>query len=283
MSNSIYPCLWFDHEAHDAARFYSTVFEKAHIAYETGFLAMLQLPGLKIMLMNGGPTYKLSPAMSYYVYCGNEASINSYYALLKEGGELFMPLDSYHWSEKYAWVQDKYGVSWQLDIHDINSDQKVVPTLLFANEKRELVKNATSHYSGIFSDSKILLESPYPPGSGMPEGTLLFTQFKLDGFIFNAMSSAIPHDFDFTPANSMVIECDTQEEIDHFWEALGVGGKFDRCGWLADKYDVSWQIIPSVLPGLMRDPEKAPRVAAVFMQMQKLEIAPILNLFENGK
>lgn len=229
------------------------------------------------MGLNGGPKYKVSPAVSYYVYCGNENEIDRIYKLLSENGTVMMPLDKYDWSEKYAWVMDRFGVNWQLDIHDIKSTQKIVPALLFANEKYTRVKEAVANYTNIFSGSKILLEAPYPQQAGLPEGTLLFAQFILNDFVFNAMSSTIKHEFDFTPGNSFVIECVDQQEIDHFWDRLGNGGRYDMCGWLADKYGVSWQVIPSILPSLMADPVKGPAVIQAFLKMKKFEIAALLN------
>jgi predicted 3-demethylubiquinone-9 3-methyltransferase (glyoxalase superfamily) len=118
---------------------------------------------------------------------------------------------------------------------------------------------------------------PYPPASNLPQGTILFTQFKLNDFIFNATSSNMKHNFDFTPANSFVVECETQQEIDHYWERLGEEGHYSMCGWLQDKFGVSWQIVPKVLGELMTDPERAPRVIKAFMQMKKFDIDALLK------
>jgi predicted 3-demethylubiquinone-9 3-methyltransferase (glyoxalase superfamily) len=140
-----------------------------------------------------------------------------------------------------------------------------------------LVKEAVEYYKNIFPSSDTIFEAPFSPDAGIPEGSLLFARFQLNGNVFNAMSSTEYHDYDFTPGNSIVIECETQEEIDYFWEKLGKEGRYSMCGWLEDKYGVSWQIIPSILPDLMADPVKAQKVTAAFMSMQKLEIEPILK------
>jgi predicted 3-demethylubiquinone-9 3-methyltransferase (glyoxalase superfamily) len=121
------------------------------------------------------------------------------------------------------------------------------------------------------------MEAPHPPQAGMPDGALLFAQFKLHDYIFNAMSSTERHEFQFGPGNSFVVECDTQEQIDHFWSELGEGGQYQMCGWLVDRYGVSWQIIPSILPTLMADPLKRDKVVEAFMKMQKFEIAGLLE------
>ena len=121
------------------------------------------------------------------------------------------------------------------------------------------------------------MEAPYPPGTVVPEGSLLFGQCKLKEFILNAMSSTLQHNFDFSPGNSLVVPCENQEEIDYYWIKLGEGGHYDRCGWLVDQFGVSWQIVPAMLPELMAHPEKGNRVVQAFLQMQKFDIETLLN------
>nr|WP_255502092.1 VOC family protein [Algoriphagus sp. AK58] len=164
-----------------------------------------------------------------------------------------------------------------MDVDDIRSNQKVVPCLLFVNEKRNEVKNAILHYTGIFKNSKILMEAPYPLEAGLPEGTLLFAQVKLGEYLLNAMSSTLPHDFDFSPGNSLVVECETQEEIDHFWANLGSNGQYYQCGWLSDQFGVSWQILPTILSKLMTDPVRSRKVIETFQNIQKFDIKALLE------
>jgi predicted 3-demethylubiquinone-9 3-methyltransferase (glyoxalase superfamily) len=277
MTNTIYPCLWFDGHAKNAADFYCSVFENSAITANTPMVVNFELNGTKFMGLNGGPGYKVNSAISYYVYCGNDTEISRLYKILTEGGGVLMPLGKYDWSEKYAWVMDRFGVNWQLDIDRINSTQTIVPSLLFANEKFTEVKNAIAFYTQTFKNSKILLEAPYPAGASVSKGALLFAQFKLDGAVFNAMSSTIKHDFDFTPGNSFVVECDTQEEIDYYWNKLTEGGEESMCGWLKDKFGVSWQIVPAILGKLMSDPERAPRVTQAFLKMKKFDIEKLME------
>ena len=99
--------------------------------------------------------------------------------------------------------------------------------------------------------------------------------FEVNGTKFMGLNGGPK--YSFTPATSFVIECDTQEQIDYYWDKLGTGGRYDRCGWLSDKYGVSWQIVPTVLSKLMADPEKAPKVINAFLQMQKFDIETLLN------
>ncbi len=276
-ATSIYPCIWFNQQAEEAAAFYCNTFSQARILQQTPMVVTFEANGTSFMCLNGGSAFQVNSAVSYSVYCGSQAEISRLYDALSQEGSVLMPLGAYEWSKQYAWVIDRFGVNWQLDIDDINSAQKIVPTLLFANNKFAWVKTAVEQYASIFDPAKILLSSPYPAQAGLPEGLLLFAQLKLNGFLLNLMSSTLKHDFDFTPANSLVIECDNQAEIDHFWDKLGEDGRYDRCGWLNDRFGLSWQIVPSMLPQLMAHPEKGPRVMQAFMEMQKFDIQTLVN------
>jgi predicted 3-demethylubiquinone-9 3-methyltransferase (glyoxalase superfamily) len=136
---------------------------------------------------------------------------------------------------------------------------KLFPCLWFDGK----AKAAAEHYCSIFKNSRIVSENP------------MVVIFELNDTKFMALNGG-PH-YRFSPANSYVITCDTQEEIDHYWERLGEGGKTSQCGWLDDQFGVSWQIVPSILGTLMNDPEKAPRVIEAFMQMTKFDIEILMN------
>lgn len=273
----VYPCFWLNGNAHEAARFYVEVFPDAQVSHENPMVVHLELRGSKLMLLNGGPMYQSNAAISNFVYCGTVEEIDRLYAALLPGAQVMMPLGAYPWTSRYAWLVDQFGISWQLDVDPIRAAQKIVPALLFSQPQGHAVAEAVQHYTRIFQPSMVLMEAPHPPDSGMPEGALLFAQFKLNGWIFNAMSSTQAHDFQFSPGNSFVVECDTQEQIDHFWAELGSGGQYQMCGWLVDRYGVSWQILPSILLKLMADPARRDRVVEAFMHIQKFEIAKLLE------
>ena len=124
-------------------------------------------------------------------------------------------------------------------------------------------KAAAEYYCSIFKNARITAENP------------IVVNFELNGFKFMGLNGGPK--YKFSPANSYVIECDTQEEIDHYWEKLGQDGRYDQCGWLDDKFGVSWQIIPAILKDLMADPQRAPRVGQAFMQMSKFDIKTLQN------
>ncbi len=193
----------FDGQARDAADFYCSVFPDAKLLSHNAVVTTWEAAGTKFMGLNGGPKYQLNSSISFFYYAGSDAELERVYALLSEGGgSVMMPLDSYTWSRRYAWITDQFGVNWQLDVEPIRSQQKIVPCLLFANERFGQIKYALTHYVSIFERSKVLLEAPYPANPAFPDGALLFAQIKLDEFILNLMSSTLPHNFDFSPAVS---------------------------------------------------------------------------------
>ena len=148
--------------------------------------------------------------------------------------------------------------------------QKITPMLWFDGQAEE----AARFYAGIFGGSSIDHISRYGPGAPLPEGTVLTVEFTLEGQKFTALNGG--PEFKFTPAISFLVSCDTQDEVDHFWDALTVGGppEAQQCGWLADRFGVSWQIIPEALPRFLMDPdpEKSRRTFAAMMPMKKIDI-----------
>lgn len=279
MKSEIVPCLWFNNTAKAAVTYYTSIFNNSEITSENDTIIQFKINGKRFMTLNGGPHYAINESISFFVYCGSEAEIERLLTALSQDGTILMPLQEYPWSKKYAWVKDKFGVSWQLDVDPINSSQTIVPALLFANSKFKQVKPAASFYQNIFPNSMTLMEVTYDEAiENIPENTVLFTQFKLNGNIFNVMSSHEPHAFDFNGGISFVMTCDTQEEIDFYWNQLLTGGGQElQCGWLKDKFGIHWQIVPSVLASLMSDPERSGRVTAAFLKMKKFDIATLLQ------
>ncbi|MDD5360689.1 MAG: VOC family protein [Ignavibacteria bacterium] len=146
--------------------------------------------------------------------------------------------------------------------------QKIHPCLWFDTNAEE----AANFYVSVFKNSKITAINYYGDNGPLPKGTVLVVYFNLNGHDFMALNGGPL--YKFSPATSFVVNCGTQEEIDHYWEKLLEGGKEENCGWLQDKYGVSWQIVPSILGELMssKDPAKAQRVINAFLKMKKFDI-----------
>jgi predicted 3-demethylubiquinone-9 3-methyltransferase (glyoxalase superfamily) len=153
---------------------------------------------------------------------------------------------------------------------------KITPFLWFDDKAEE----AMNFYTSIFKNSKPGKVSRYGDGAPGPKGKVMSVTFQLEGQEFMALNGG-PH-FSFTPAISLFVDCKTQEEVDELWEKLSAGGKQERCGWLKDKYGVSWQIVPSALGEMMRDkdPAKSTRVMQAMLQMEKIDIAGLRKAYD---
>lgn len=278
MKKTIYPCLWFNRNALEAANLYCAVFKDTHIVDETPSVVTFKSSGEKFMCLNGGPEFPMNPSISFSVVCESIEEIDSYWKLLTEGGKELMPLDKYPWSERYAWVQDRFGTSWQLSYGKMEDvGQKFSPTLMFTESKAGKAEEAIGFYTSVFEPSSVIGISRYEAGDGDMEGTVKHAQFTLGNYVMMAMDSSLKHGFEFNEGVSLVVECDTQEQIDYYWMRLAEGGREDQCGWLKDQFGVSWQVVPSILPQLMSDPERSQRVAGAFMKMKKFDIGKLLE------
>ncbi|WP_161888366.1 VOC family protein [Pontibacter russatus] len=278
MTHELYPCLWFDGTAKEAAELYLAAFKNSKITSDTPLVVTLELGGQKFMGLNGGPMFTPNPSISFYVVCETASEMEQAWASLSEGGKVLMPLDKYPWSEQYGWVQDKFGVSWQLALDKLeNVGQKFTPSLMFTGQQAGKAEEAIQFYTSLFDNSSIVGILRYNTQDQDVEGTVKHAQFKLGQQVFMAMDSSYPHDFGFNEGISLVILCDTQAEIDYYWDKLTEGGLEVQCGWLKDRYGVSWQVVPAVLEQLMREPEKASRTTQAFMKMKKLDIQQLVD------
>ena len=297
----IIPYLWFDSQAEEAINFYTSLFNDSRTMainhYPEGFdegpmagmggkviHAVFELAGYQFMAIDGGPLFKFTPAISFFVNCDTEAEIDALWAALSEGGEVAMPLQAYPFSPRFGWIQDKYGLSWQLNL--AQSDTKITPFLLFAGDQDGRAEAAVNDYTALFEKADIghlmRFEADEPGGV---EGAVKQAAFTLHGQPFLAMDGGPAHTFTFTEAISFYVDCDTQEEVDHFWYALSAYPEAEQCGWLKDKYGVSWQIIPTALGQLMSDPdpEKSRRVTEAMLQMKKIEIEGLKRAYEGNQ
>ena len=278
MQTSIYPCLWFNNNSKEAASFYTKAFTDTTITSNTPMVVMFQSAGQQFMCLNGGPNFTVNPVISFYVIMDTEEEVNASWEQLCNNGKVLMPLDKYPWSNRYGWVQDRFGVSWQLSVGKLEDvGQKFTPSLMFTGDNKGKAEQAIEFYTSIFDHSSVAGIMRYEPGEPDVTGYIKHAQFKLNGYVFMAMDSSIENQSNFNEALSLVVECDTQEEIDYFWNKLTEGGSESQCGWLKDQYGVSWQIVPAILKKLMSDPEKAGRVMQAFMKMKKFDIETLIN------
>jgi predicted 3-demethylubiquinone-9 3-methyltransferase (glyoxalase superfamily) len=214
------------------------------------------------------------------VNCETEPEVDELWAKLTEGGTVLMELGNYPFSEKFGWVADKFGVSWQLML--AGQPQKITPFLMYIGEQQGKAEEAMNFYTSLFQNSGINNIVRYGPGEEETEGTVVHAAFSLNGQEFMAMDSGQEHAFTFTPAISFFVNCATRGEVDELWDKLSQGGEPGPCGWLKDKYGVSWQIIPTILGELLSDPDpaKSQRVMAAMLQMNKIDIDALKQAYE---
>ena len=278
MTNQIYPCLWFDNQAQAAAAFYCSIFDHSGILSESGIAVQFEIEGKKIMGLNGGPMFKINPSISLLVTCSSEEEIERIWNRLIEGGHFMMPLDKYPWSEKYGWLVDRFGMTWQLMLGAVPLGlPKIIPSFLFVGDQYGHAAEAIKDYTSLIENSDIHYLETFGEDEPQPKGVLKFGSFSLNGAQFAAMDGFGQHEFEFNEGVSLVLECETQEEIDFHWDKLTEGGTAVQCGWLKDKYGVCWQIVPKILGELMSDPVKGSRVMQELLKMTKLDLNILLN------
>jgi predicted 3-demethylubiquinone-9 3-methyltransferase (glyoxalase superfamily) len=273
----VFPCLWFDGKASEAANWYCQLFQHSEILVETPMVVSFGLNNTRIMALNGGPMFSINPSISLTVNCGSISETDRIWNALIEGGEAFFPIGPYPWSERYGWLQDKYGTTWQISSTGKNDGGlRILPSMLFTGGLFGKAEAAIQFYGQIFSSSSqnVLLHYPNDDENA---GKVLYAEFTIAQSPIIAMDGPGEHGYTFNEAVSFVVECETQEEIDYYWEKLSEGGEKSQCGWLKDQFGVWWQVVPKVLASLMSDPQKAPLVFAVFMNMQKFDIETIIK------
>src|SRR5262249_41818834 len=234
--------------------------------------ATFRLDGLEFIALNGGPQFKFTPAISFFVNCKTHLETDELLWNLSAYGYVFNELNRYPFSEKFGWIQDQFGVSWQLNL--AHRDQSIFPFLMFVGKQHAKAEEAINFYISLFDDSKLISMDRYGTGENEPEGTVKHAMFSLSGQEFMTMDSGREHPFTFNEAISLLVRCETQAEIDYFWERLSLSGARSRCGWLKDRFGVSWQIIPSVLGKMLNDEDdqKSDRVMQAMLKMDKLDI-----------
>lgn len=288
----IVPHLWFNKEAVEAAEFYTTLFENSSIETIVQLKdtpggdsdsVTLKLDGQDFMFISAGPFFQLNPSISLMVNCSTIEEVEQLWADLSVDGTVLMELDSYPFSQRYGWVNDRYGVSWQVSYVEESFDQKIVPCLLYTGQQAGKAKEAITFYTSLFNNSKIEFVSQYD-GQENPnhEGMLQYALFTIEGYQLVAMDSALKHEFDFNEAFSILVNCETQDEIDFLWDKMSVVPEAEQCGWLKNRFGVSWQISPTILGEMMTNGDEAQRqrVTQAFLQMKKMNIAELQKAYE---
>lgn len=293
----ITPHLWFDREALEAARFYVSLFAGSRIASVTRLsdtpsgdcdLVSFELAGQPFMAISAGPLFQFNPSVSFHVNCSAKEEVDAIWEALSPGGKILMPLGSYPFSERFGWLQDRYGLSWQVILaRGTEVKQKLTPALMFVGKACGKAEEAIRFYASVFSNAPNSMGAEETNATVLArygksaepdaEGTVQYARLSLLGQEFAAMDSAHAHPFAFNEALSFLVPCDSQEEIDYFWKNLSADPRAEQCGWLKDRYGLSWQIAPAAMQEWLggEDRERTARVTQAFLKMKKFDIAAL--------
>ena len=287
------PHLWYDKEAVEAAELYCSVLPDSKVTNVSTLhdtpsgdtdIVSFQLCGQEFQSISAGPLFKFNPSISFLISCNSREEVDDFWNRLADGGKALMPLDSYPFSERYGWTEDRYGLSWQI-MHagDRGVTQRITPTLMYVGDVAGKAEEAVNFYASVFPNSKIGDIDRYGNGEEPDkEGTARHAEFSLNGYQFAAMDSAREHNFGFNEAISIMVYCEDQKEIDRYWDALTAVPESEQCGWLKDEFGVSWQIVPTSLDEMMTNgtQEQIDRVTQAFLPMKKFDLAELQKAYE---
>ena len=285
--------LWFDKGAKEAAEFYTSIFKDSRVKNTTTLhntpsgsvdIVTIGVAGQEFMLISAGPLFKFNPSVSFLVACKTKDEVDALWKKLSDRGVALMELGEYPFSERYGWTEDRYGLSWQvMFMGDREMKQKITPTLMFVGDVCGKAEKAIHFYASVFRRSQVGNILRYGKG-GEPdkEGTIKHAAFTLEGQEFAAMDSARVHNFAFNEAISFMVYCDSQEEIDYYWGKLSAVPAAEQCGWLKDRYGLSWQIVPTVMDEMLKanDRKKVARVTEALLKMKKFDIEALKQAYE---
>ncbi|MGO1544219.1 MAG: VOC family protein [Gulosibacter sp.] len=291
----ITPSLWFNGDAEEAVQFYLNAFPESlvtatHYYPSEGLpefqLEMagkvltieFQLADLEFIAINAGGEFRPNPAISFMVNFdptikANAADqLDSLWNKLIDGGSILMPLDAYPFSERYGWVEDRFGVNWQLILTNPEGEPRpqIMPSFMFGGPVVNQARTAIDRWTTTFPNSELANVAEYPEPTGPAQtGSIMFSDFTLGGQWFVAMDSGTEQDFTFTEGVSLQVNCGDQQQIDDYWTTLSRVPESEVCGWCKDEFGVSWQIVPASMNELLTKPRSYERL----MAMKKIEIA----------
>ena len=273
---TITPFIWFNDNAQEAMDLYISAFPDAKMVSQSPFISKISLMGQELQIMNFETKTILNPSISFFVNFKTARQVEDLYHKLKDGCKELMPLNQYPFSKKYAWLQDQFGVSWQISQSDNIDKNFINPTFLFHGDNAGRAQEAIDLYTTIFPESKVEFISKYGENAPDKAEYINYSLFQLQNQQFGVMDSSFDHQFEFNEAISFVISVNNQKDVDYYWDKLiEGGGKEIQCGWIVDQFGVSWQVVPVQLMRLIGDPDpvKSERVRQTMFKMIKIDIA----------
>ena len=301
LAQRIVPNIWCNGTAEEAGAFYAGALPDTEYAVESRYPTEGLLPfqeplagqpltvavtlgGTRLVLVNAGPEFRPNLALSLMLNfdpsrisggaLAAREQLDAAWDALSADGEVRMPIGEYPFSPRYGWVEDRYGVNWQLMLTNPDGDPRpnVVPCLMFGGPVQNRADEAIDFYTSVFPDAGPGQRVPYgePTGPATAEA-LMFGEFRVGDQWFAAMDSGAEQEETFSCGVSLEVQCADQAEIDRLWDALSAVPEAEQCGWLADRFGVSWQIVPENMGELMAHPGAFERM----LEMKKLIIAEL--------
>jgi predicted 3-demethylubiquinone-9 3-methyltransferase (glyoxalase superfamily) len=291
--NRIIPHLWYDKEAREAAELYVSVIPDSSIRKVNTIrntpsgdcdIVSFELAGQNFMAISAGPLFKFTPAISFQVRCSSFREVDAMWGKLSKNGSVMMELGAYQFSERFGWCADRFGLSWQI-MHAPASEigQRITPFLMFVGANCGKAEEASHFYTSVFHNSKFTVQARHGKnGAPEKEGTIQYGRVTLEHMEFAVMDSALPHPFALNEAISFLVNCESQKEIDYYSGKLSSVPEAEVCGWVKDRYGVSWQISPAVLDTMLsdKDPQRVDRVTEAFLQMKRFDLKKLQDVFD---
>lgn len=295
---SVVPCLWFDDQAESASEFYASLLPGGSITAVSRYpessdnpsgkprgsvlTVEFEIANQRFTALNGGPHFTVNPSISFFIFVDRAKEADRIYRKLAVGGHELMAIGEYPWSQRYGWVEDRFGVSWQVMTGGSPQAATVIaPCLMFAGRVHGQAEAALRRYVAIFENARVDGIEHYTAGEG-PEHTVKHGRILIGEQTLIAMDSHVEHGFTFNEGVSLQVLCEDQDELDRYWDALSDVGEQGPCGWLKDRFGVSWQVVPRGIAEWMTSKDTAARDRAfqAIMGMKKLDIAAIRAAFE---
>lgn len=286
MSHKFVSCFWLNGNVKEATEFYLAAFDQTSQGKTDYFVddlhgeigdiltVSLTLANHKFVLLNGGPEFKPTPAISYMVTCSTEADLKELWNKLSENGTILMDIQELPGVGLFGWVNDPFGFSWQLQVQE--GPQTITPCFLFANNNYGKGKEAIDFWLATFKQGQELFREPDE------QGNIKIASFQLYDQTFYLMESDIPHAFSFSLANSFCIYCENQAEIDSLWDTVTKEGEEYPCGWMVDKFGVAWQTVTEELDEWLSSDKgnKAKQTMLALYEMKKIDLATLKKVYE---
>ena len=285
MAQKITPNIWCNGNAQELAEFYVDAFGDAEIlstehypqTTEEGLADFQQdlagkvltvefrVHNMKFVAINAGPEFAPNPSISFFVNFDPSRDdkarehLDELWGKLYSGGTALMELGEYPFSPHYGWVQDKFGVSWQLILTNPEGEPRpvIVPSLLFADQSQNKARQAAELYVSLFDDAALGNFMPYGQDMGAAKAdSIAYGEFRVgDEWLAVMDNGGVAHKFNFNEGVSLSVTCKDQTEIDKLWAVLSTVPEAEQCGWCKDEFGVSWQIVPENMAELMQKPD----------------------------